>query len=155
FLEELVEPRKKGPLLRRRTAELAIAPHGQQIEVNAGYSLGIAKPQHRGDKATPIAALDTKAPVAEHIPHQHREEIGDLLDSEPSLSGLEGKRISGQRRRNDGELLRQQPNQLVEFKHRSRPAVRDEQRQRIGASSRLVDEVQIDAANRHRKLAKA
>ena len=116
---------------------------------------GSAWPMHRGDEPAPVAALDAEAAVAQHFRHQFRIEVGDVADTEAFLAGLEGKRVAGERRRHHGEVLGEQRNELVELEHRARPAVRDQQRHRIGPAARLVDEMQIDAADRGRELAEA
>ena len=47
--------------------ELAVAPHGEQIEMDADEALGVAMAQHRGDERAPVAALRAEALVAEHV----------------------------------------------------------------------------------------
>ena len=69
--------------------------------------------------------------------------------------GLKRQRVAGQRRRDDGEVLGEQRDQLVELEHRARPAVREQQRHRVGSPARLVDEMQVDAADRHLELREA
>ena len=142
-----------GLLLRRRIA-LLLAAHGEQVDVDAGEALREAQRQHRSDERAPVAALHAEAVVAEHR-HQLGVERDDLLDGEALLPRTERERVARQRRRDHGEVLGEQRDDLVKLEHRARPAVRDEQRRRAGLARGLVDEVQVDAADRQRELAEA
>jgi hypothetical protein len=50
---------------------------------------------------------------------------------------------------------RTERNDPVEFDDRARPAVRKQERHGVGSPARLVDEVQLDAADRHAELPEA
>ena len=123
--------------------------------MNADQALGIGVAQARGDEAAPVAALRAEARVAQDVGHQLGESVGDLLDAEARLAGLERQRVAGKRRRDDAEVLGKQRDQLEELDDRAGPAVRNEQRHGVRSPARLVDEVQLDAADRHAELAKA
>jgi len=100
--------------------------------IPASRSGGQAEP--RGDERAPVAALGGEATVAEHVGHQPGEDVGDARDVEARLIRREREAIAGQRRRDDGERIfriaavapriGEQREDLVEFPHRSRPAVR-------------------------------
>src|SRR5690606_40132678 len=77
------------------------------------------------------------------------EEVGDLDDAEALLPRREGKRVAGKRWRDNGEVLGEERDQLVELEDRARPAVREEKRHRVRLFRRRVDEVQVDAAQAH------
>ena len=109
---------------------------------------------HRSDERAPVAALHAEAVVAEHR-HQLGVERGDLLDGEALLPRPERERVARQRGRDHGEVLGEQRDDLVELEHRARPSVRDQQRRRAGLARGLVDEMQVDAADRQRELAEA
>ncbi len=116
---------------------------------------GYAVSHDRGDEAAPVAALHAEALVAEHVRHQLRIDVGDVLNAEPLLPRLERQRVARQRRRDNREMFGEQRDQLVELEHRSGPAVGDQQRHGVGLARRLVDEMQVDAADRHRELPEA
>src|SRR5258708_3998408 len=122
--------------------------------MNPVQPIGIAQPQHRGDERAPVAALRAEALVAEHA-HQLGKALGDLLDAKARLAGAERKRVARKRRCDHREALGEKRNQLEELDDRSGPAVAEEQRRRVLSPARLVDEMQLDAADRNRELAKA
>src|SRR6266480_1188342 len=107
------------------------------------------------NESAPVAALRAKALVAEDVGHQLGESVGDLLDAEARLAGLERQRVAGKRRRDDGEMLGKQRDQLEELDDRAGPAVRKEERHGVRFPARLVDEVQLDAADPHGELPEA
>src|SRR6267142_4189881 len=123
--------------------------------MDAGQQAGMLPSQNGRNETAPIAALRSEALVTEDLGHQLRERIGDVFDAEALLPGLEGERVAGKRRRDDGEVLGKQRDQLEELDDRARPAVRKEERHGVRSPARLVDEVQLDAADRHAELAKA
>ena len=111
--------------------------------------------QDGGDEAAPVAALHAETLVAEHVRHQLRIDLGNVLDAETLLPGLERQRVAWQRRRNNREMFGEQRDQLVELEHRSGPTVGDQQRRRVRLLARHMEVVQVDAADRHRELPEA
>src|SRR5206468_11775333 len=77
----------------------------------------------------------------------------DFLDAEARLARLEGKRVSGQRRRDDGEAFGEQRDDVEELHDRSGPSMGQQERHGLWPTARLVDEVQLDAMHRFRELA--
>src|SRR5512147_1543476 len=114
--------------------------------------LRVAKPQHRSNERAPITALRCEAFVVEHIGHQLQIEIGDVLSAETPLPWRMRKRVARKGWRDHGEMLSEQGYQLVEFEDRARPTVRNQERNRILRSTRLVNEVQIDPADGNGEL---
>src|SRR5690606_13857259 len=145
FLEEVRELREVALLFFALGRRLRVAAHGEEVEVDAGEALGVLPAEDGGDEGAPVAALRAEAPVAEDVGHQLGEEVGDLDDAEALLSRREGKRVAGKRWRDDGEVLGEKRDQLVELEDRARPAVREEERHRVRLLRRRVDEVQVDA----------
>ena len=119
---------------------------------------GWAKPS-RAVKTRPSRLLGRRSGVAEHVRHEVRAAIGHGLDAESPLAGLEREGVAGQRRRDDGEgvgwvaaeagRVGQARDQLEELEHGAGPAVREQQRQGGRPLARRVNEVQVDALQRH------
>ena len=92
-----------------------------------------------------------------------REDFRNRLDPEARLPGLERQRVPGERGRDDGKRVAriaavarrigQHRDQLQELDDRARPAVREEERHRRRPLPFLVDEMQLDPAERHLELA--
>ena len=103
-----------------------------------------------------------EARVAEHVGHERGEGVGDLGRRRSAAGPAEREAVAGQRRRDHRERVGrvaaearrvgQQREDLVELPDRARPAVREQQRHRVRTAALLVDEVQVDAAERHREL---
>src|SRR3977135_1360305 len=108
--------------------------------------------QNGRNETAPIAALRSEALVTEDLSHQLRERIGDVFHAEALLPGLEGALVGGKRRRPHGEVRGEERNDRVEFDDRARPAVRKEERHGVRSPARLVDEMQLDAPDRHAEL---
>ena len=139
-------------LFRRGVLQgVELAPHGEQVEVDAGDALGIPVPEHRADEPAPVAALRAEALVAE-LDHELREALRDLPYPETPLPRLERQAVARQRGRHHVEVLRQERDQLVELEHRAWPAVRNEQGQGLRISRARMDEMQLDALQRQLEL---
>ena len=106
--------------------------------------LGVAQPEHAGDDRAPVAALRAVARVAEP-PHQRREGVGDAPRAPAARARRLGEAVAGQRRADhvEGVLaaasvrlgVAQRLDHVEELDDRARPAVRDQQRQRIRVSA--------------------
>ena len=151
-------------LVRRRcrSGRAAVARHRQEVDVDADELVGVRGAQVRRHEGAPVTALRGEARVAEHVGHERGEEVGHLRHAEARLVRLERERVARQRRRDDGERVSriaaearrigQHRDQPPEFDDRARPAVREQQRHRARPHPGLVDEVQVDAAQRHGEL---
>ncbi len=73
-------------------------------------------------KPPPVAALCTESFVAERC-HQLGEDVGDFDEAEALLAWLQRQRITGERGRDDGEVLGEQRDDFVKLEHRARPAM--------------------------------
>jgi len=108
-------------------------------------------------------AMGPKRPEAEHVGHQPAECVGNLAQVETTLVGAKRETIAGHGRGDHGECIagiaagrggmRQERNELVKFNDRTRPAVGQQQRQWRVALTLLVNEVQLDAIDRHGEVA--
>ena len=100
--------------------------------------------------------------IAQGAVHQLGHAVGDFLDAKARLPGFEGQAIAGKRRRHDGERVRgiaaetrrvrQARDQLEELEDRARPAVQQQQRARGRSLAGDMQEMEVDAAERHLKL---
>ena len=116
------------------------------------------------DEGTPIMAVRKEDAVAQHIDHQGLEAIGDFIETKARLVWREREAMPGHRRDNNRERvgwraaeprrMRQARDELVILVERPGPTMRQEQRLWICALSLLVDEVEIDATDRHPELTK-
>ena len=116
------------------------------------------------DEGTPIMAVRKEGAVAQHIDHQGLEAIGDLIETETRLVWCEREAMPGHRgddnrervgwRAAEPRWMRQARDELVILVERPGPAVRQQQRLCRCALSLLVDEVEIDATDRHLELTK-
>ena len=132
---------------------------GVQVDAEQPVAVGVCEPADHKQRA-PVAALCSEARICEHVGHQPREKIGHLDDAKTRLAGLERERVTGKRRRDDRERVRRvtpkpgrigEPwDELVELPHRPRPAMDQEERQRVRADAALMDEVEVDPLERHR-----
>src|ERR1700730_13049124 len=138
---------------------LLIAPDRQQIYVDSDQLVGMGVAEARGGDGTPIAALHGKAGVAQGVAHQLGRAVGDLFDAEARLPGFEGQSIARERGCDDGERIRgiateprrvsQPRDQLEELEDRTRPPVHQQERAWRRPFAGYVQEVEIDAAQRH------
>ncbi len=114
--------------------------------------------RHPGrDRGAPVTALGAEPVVAQHLPHQLEEQVGDLHHTEPALSRSEREHVAGKRRCDHGERIGgvlaerlgvgEHRYQLVELVDRAGPSVNEEQGQRIGPLPLLVDEVEVDVTD--------
>ena len=156
FLQEFRKLRQITSLvLILRLNQRGIAPHREQIQVNPKQLFRMHRPQPRRYEAAPISALRAEAPVAKHVRHQIRQAIGNGFQAEPRLARLEGQAIARQGRCDDGEgilgiateagRLGQARNEIEEFKDRSRPTMRKQQRHRVWPFAPHMQEMQINA----------
>ena len=89
----------------------------------------------------------------------------DPFDAPPGLGRLAGEREAGQRRRDHVERIGrvaperdrvdQRLDHLVELDDRTRPAVRDQQRHRVGVRRPVVDEVDVEPVDLGDELVEA
>ena len=108
----------------------------------------------RGDGRAPVATLGAVAVVAEAL-HQRLPSLGDLLHAPPGTAGLAGEAISRKRRAHDmegvfgasGRRIGQRLNHLVELHDRTRPAMRDHQREGVLVRRALVDEMNVQSVD--------
>ncbi len=106
--------------------------------------------------------MGAKRPVAQDLGHQPVKGVGNLAQAEAALVGLKRETKAGDRRCYDGEgvtgvapvprRMRQQRNEPLKFNDRARPTVRQQQWERRVALPPFVDEMQIDAIDRHLEL---
>ena len=112
-------------------------------------------PEARRDGGAPVAALHGEAPDAEHVVHQVRDAVGDLVRAEALLPRLERQPVAGEGGRDHGEAVRrvaaeagrvgQARDDVDELEHRARPAMHQQQGAGVGALAGDVEEVQVDA----------
>ena len=112
-----------------------------------------------GHCGAPIASLCDPVAVAEPL-HQFGPGARNALDPPARLPRLARKTVTGQRWRDDMEGGRRRIRRLdqfvdhaEEFDHRPRPAMRDDQRQRVLARRALVEEMDIEPVDLGDKLA--
>jgi hypothetical protein len=125
--------------------------------VDPDHALGMGMAEARRDERAPVAALRGKALVPEDG-HQVGQALDDRLQREARLTRRERQAIAGQRGRHDRERIGritaearrigQARDQLEEFEHRARPAVRQQEWHGIGSFARDVQEVHVDAVQR-------
>ena len=156
FLQEFRKLRQITPLgLILCLHQRGIAPHRQKIQVNAQQLFCMHCPKPRRYKAAPIPALRAETLIAKHARHQIRQAIGNGFQAEARLPRLEGQAIARQGRCHDGEgiariapearRLGQARNEIEEFKHRSRPTMRKQQRHGAWPFATHMQEMQINA----------
>ena len=140
------------PLQRRlfRRCGVLHALRGRQTEWHVGVNgdapvtaadRGVA-PDLGGDHRTPVTALSAVALIAEPL-HQDVPGRRDAFDVPAGGGRLTGEAVAGQGRAHHVEILGQRFDDLGELHNRPRPAVGDDQRQRIGVRAALVDEMDI------------
>src|SRR5205807_5987453 len=108
--------------------------------------------------------LCSKTPVAEHVCHQPRPQLGGALRRHSALVRAVGEAIPWQRRYDYVEGVRgiaammrrigEQWNDLVHTVERIRPTVGDDYRQRVRSLAALMDEVDAEAIDLDAKLGK-
>src|SRR3984957_12645675 len=121
---------------------MRVGEYGQQIDMNADKLIRMRVAHPRGGDGAPIAALNSKALVAERVAHELGERIRHFLHAETLLPGVERKAIARQRRRDDREGVARitaetrgisEPwNEVHELKHRAGPAVPQKQGRGLG-----------------------
>ena len=143
--------RRQGFLLgRRRVLKVGrLRPSDRHVEVDPQTALRFDYPDRGGHGRAPVPALRHPAGIPQPL-HQFGPGHGDFWHTPPGLSRLARKPKAGQRRRYDMErqLARGRIGQgfdhAHEFDHRSRPAMRDHQRHRIGARRTQVQKVNVE-----------
>ena len=118
----------------------------------------------RGDRRAPVAALGAVALVAQ-ADHQRLPCPGDPADAPARRGRLAGEAVAGQRRADHvkGVLgapavcgrVGQRPDHLVELDDRSRPAVRDDEREGVAVWGPLMDEMDVEAVDLGGELVEA
>ena len=124
---------------------------------------GSCSPDVHRHRRAPITALGRVARVAEPQ-HQVRPGAGDALHVPSGAGRLIGESVARQRRGNHVERvggiapergrIRQRLNDFMELNDRSRPAVRNHQRHRIGMRRLSVNEMNPQAVDRGPELRK-
>src|SRR5690606_34093897 len=116
------------------------------VEVYADAAPAIAA-ELGGDHRAPVTALGAVAFVAEPG-HQLVPGDRDALHPPAGAGRFAGEPVAGQRRAHHVETaLGQRADHLGELHHRTRPAVGDEDRERIGRAAPLVDEMNVQTAD--------
>ena len=117
---------------------------------------GLQQCQLLGDRVPPVPALCHVPLVAEAL-HQHDPGARDADRVPAGLGRLAGETVAGQRRDDEvegvsgagavGGRIRQRLDDLELLDRRSRPAVGDDERQRVLVRRANVDEVDLDAVD--------
>ena len=133
-------------------------------EVDANEQIRVRKRQEPRDSAPNVPTRCSKTPVAEHFCHQPRPQLGGALRRHSALVRAVGEAIPWQRRHDHVEGVRgiaamtrrigEQWNDLVHTVERIRPAVGDDNRQRVRSLAALMDEVDAEAIDLDAKLGK-
>src|SRR5438445_7216440 len=134
-----------------------------EVEMNCIQTFGMRDRQPHGDLRTNISALRSEAMVAQ-FGHQRREQVGHGDTIHTRLLRTERKPVARQRRRDDREGVSgitaeaggigQQRDQFVKFPDRAWPPMQEKQWKGGGADAWLMNEVQLDLRQGHRKLLK-
>ena len=137
--------KRRSPRALGRRAS-GVAPHREQVEVDADQLVGMGEPSRDAMNPPQSPPCAPKRRIAQHVRHQFGEAIGHRLDTESPLAGLEREAEAGQRRRDDGEgvgrvaaeagRVGEARDELQELEHRAGPAVRQQQRARGPAPGR-------------------
>ena len=133
----------------------------RQVDVDAEQSCGRLARHRAGDGSAPVAALGDIAGVAEAL-HQLRPGSRDVVGVPTGAGRLAGEAVARHRRDDDVERvlgaaamrgrIRERTDDLELLDDGSRPAMRDDQRQRIRMLRADVDEVNVDAVDRRHEL---
>ena len=116
------------------------------VHVDAGHALGVRRAELGGEDAAPVAALHAVALVPQ-VRHQRVERRGDARDAPAALARSAAEAEAGQGRDDEVELLAQRPEDPMELVDRARPAVEQQQRERVGRRAAHMPEVQVDAVD--------
>ena len=130
-------------------------------EVDAGHPLRRLLRDARADARAPVAAGRAVAGVPEP-PHQLDPRAGYPLDAPPRRGRLVAEAVARQRRADHvegigwvaavGDRVRQRPDDLEELDDRARPAMRQDQRKRVGRGRPDVQEVDREPVERRAEL---
>jgi len=120
--------------------------------VDAHDCIGVGPGQARGDPGAKVAAVGGVPRIAKAVGHQPVPQRGDRVGAEPARRRRGGEAEPGQRRHDDGERVRgvtavrlrvgQQGEQVQVLAERARPAVGQQQRQRVWPATGRMDQVQ-------------
>ncbi len=129
---------------------------GAEIEVQAGHVRRIVERRHPADHRSPVAALDTVAFVAQAL-HQRGDDGAHPLGREARLARLVREPVARQRHGHHVKRvgvaaavaggIHEQIADLHELEKRSRPAVDQDDRHRVGRARSPVHEVDVEAVN--------
>src|SRR4030095_14467679 len=133
----------------------------RQVDMDAQQSRGRLARHRAGDRGTPVAALGDVAGVPEAL-HQLCPRSRDVIGVPAGAGGPARKAVSRHRGYDDMEGVRRTPamsgrvseraDDLELFYDGSRPAMRDDDRQRVLMSGPHVDEVNVDSVDRRARL---
>src|SRR5215831_6458439 len=140
-----------------------VSERTNEVEMNCKQTFGMRDGQPNGDLRTNIAALGSEALVAQYG-HQRREQVGHGDTIHTRLVRTERKPVARQRRRDDREGvpgiaaeasgIGQQGDQFVKFPDRAWPTMQEKQWKGGWTDAWLMNEVQLDLRQGHRKLPK-
>ena len=127
-------------------AARVVGEREQHVGVQADHVLGVDRGERRGDHRAPVAALRA-VPVVAEPRHEHGPRLGDALHVPARLVGRARPSVAGKRRHHDVEVSRSGSITSRNSDDRTGPAVRDDQRQRVGVVGAGVDEVDLLAVD--------
>src|SRR5882762_2063195 len=81
-------------LVRRLRRRLRVATDREQVQVDTGQAVGVREAEPGGDEGAPVPSLGGEPLIAEHVGHQAREHVGDLLHAEARLVRAEGEPVA-------------------------------------------------------------
>ena len=132
--------------------------------MNRRKPVGTFDAHGRRDDCTPIAALSDVASVAKPL-HEHMPRLRDALHGPAFLPRFAREAVTGERRNHQMKSVAriaamrrridERPDALQELDHRSRPAVRENQRQRIARAGPDMQEMNLHAVDARAVLAEA
>ena len=138
-------------------AEVGHRPRDRR-EMDADHAVGVAVAQVGGYACADVAAVRGEAGVVEYLSHQLFPERCRPGDFDAGLGGVVREAEAGQRWSDHvegisriaavGRGIGEQRDELVHLEERPWPAVRDDERHRVGTLSSLVDEVYPQASDR-------
>ena len=154
---------RRGPAGGERSGDLA--RHGRrQVDVDSEQSRRRVSPHRFGDDRPPITALGDIARIPQPV-HQLRPGSRDAVGVPPRRGRLRREAETGHRRKHQIERIlgapamrrrvRERTDGLQQFDDRAGPAVRHDQRQRVGVGRANVDEVDVETIEARHELRQA
>jgi hypothetical protein len=128
----------------------------RHVHVHAHHVVGVDHPEQGGDRRAPVTALGAVAVVAQ-APHELGPRLGDAAHAPARLGGLLAEAVARQRRAHHvegvgrvapvGGRIHQRAERVEELDDRPRPAVGEDQRQRLGVRRADVEAVDAQAVD--------